>query len=507
MADVSSTHPRWTIMLYLSGDNNLSSAMIDAINAIGATKLPSWLRITIQFDPSATRFPTLRYVFTRERQEQIKKDAAAQSPSVVPMAGARVNPPEPEHWPENSATPEALAGFIEWSLKEPTDYRMLILSGHGSGAVGDFLPDKTAGGGESGALTIPQLHRALRLAAKGVPHRRNNPDLLLDILGMDTCLMSMAEVCYQVRGFARYLVASEGFVPNFGWPYRHLLERLCERTAPDLEPAVLSSHIVADYIGYYSDHVSADVSVDIASCDLDQHEPLRSSLRELTTTLTEHVRTDPVARDLIVVAHWRAQSFKYEQYTDLWDFCTQLKEVCDKHGRLSQVGKLCERVATRVEAMVGGPSSPRQNFVGVDFQHTHGLSIYFPWSHPGSTAFANYRMVTTRREADKRTSAPGDDDGWADFLQAYLKATKRETRPVPGKAETIPGPIAAPELLPSDEPSAYRNSPGYNKNSPGYNRLLEALGTPLPGSMKNPPTEVQVPVSGSLSGVIDLSMR
>ena len=30
---------------------------------------------------------------------------------------------------------------------------------------------------------------------------------------------------------------------------------------------------------------------------------------------------------MIIVAHWRAQSFKFEQFTDLWDFCDQLQKT------------------------------------------------------------------------------------------------------------------------------------------------------------------------------------
>ena len=34
---------------------------------------------------------------------------------------------------------------------------------------------------------------------------------------------------------------------------------------------------------------------------------------------------DTLVRDLVILAHWRAQSYKFEQYTDLWDFCEELR--------------------------------------------------------------------------------------------------------------------------------------------------------------------------------------
>ena len=39
---------------------------------------------------------------------------------------------------------------------------------------------------------------------------------------------------------------------------------------------------------------------------------------------------DKLTRDAIIVAHWRAQSYKYEQHTDLWDFCHLLGRACNR---------------------------------------------------------------------------------------------------------------------------------------------------------------------------------
>ena len=45
----------------------------------------------------------------------------------------------------------------------------------------------------------------------------------LDLLGMDACLMSMAEVGYQIRGSASFTVGSEQTEPGDGWPYDRIL--------------------------------------------------------------------------------------------------------------------------------------------------------------------------------------------------------------------------------------------------------------------------------------------
>src|SRR5215831_6483478 len=72
----------------------------------------------------------------------------------------------------------------------------LILSGHGQGWVGDFMMQGDDG---RGALKLSDLKKML-VEAWGEPKAGNER---VDILGMDSCLMSMTEVCYEVQGHAK----------------------------------------------------------------------------------------------------------------------------------------------------------------------------------------------------------------------------------------------------------------------------------------------------------------
>ena len=161
---------------------------------------------------------------------------------------------------------------------------MLILSGHGSGAVGDFLTDESAQNGTAQRVAFrghgdarnvesdtaePMLDDRKERGARRADYSwagesvrsgskehglKRGPLPLLDILGMDSCLMSTAEVCDEVRKHVAYLVASEGFVPNAGWPYRCLLNESRGRGAAPLRsclPVRLSSWIVSRYIESY----------------------------------------------------------------------------------------------------------------------------------------------------------------------------------------------------------------------------------------------------------------
>ena len=71
---------------------------------------------------------------------------------------------------------------------------IVVFSGHGSGATGDFLPDNDP----PSALTIPKLGEMLRSATQKLKDKLDRPQI--DVLGMDSCLMSMVEVGYEVQG-------------------------------------------------------------------------------------------------------------------------------------------------------------------------------------------------------------------------------------------------------------------------------------------------------------------
>jgi Clostripain family len=66
----------------------------------------------------------------------------------------------------------------------------------------------------------------------------------IDILGMDSCLMSMAEVYYQLVGSVDYLVGAEGFEPSGGCLTRGFLIRWVKD--PNHKPEEIAKKIIDD---------------------------------------------------------------------------------------------------------------------------------------------------------------------------------------------------------------------------------------------------------------------
>jgi hypothetical protein len=327
---------------------------------------------------------------------------------------------------ENSAAPEMVEQFIGEHIGEFKKGRcMVVLSGHGGGAMGDFLVDD----GSLTSISIPSLGTTLKEICDQSGRK-------IDILGMDTCLMSMAEVCYQLKDSVEYLVGSEGFMMNSGWPYDRVLWTAASSHAPE----ALARAIVKRYIEYYRDYEVSGISTDLAACKVGAIVPLAEKVQDLVKVLNtsldrilnnEETTQDKSILDSIVLAHWEAQSYKYEQYVDLWDFCNCLEERLEDRcnsALCKKVVHLCKKIR---RIICGGLIKPRSSsktktnqlvlkccHTGAAFQHSHGISIYFPWSKKYSK---NDLLVYKKL-------AFADKTKWNDFLIKYLDATQRQRR-------------------------------------------------------------------------------
>jgi hypothetical protein len=486
----------WTIMVYLSGDNNLSEQMVRALQEIQALEgdaLPPATAVTIQYDPWAPGFRTSRYAIPRQAPaEKLDHD---QLVGLLPIQSFLVETLDQE----DASDPRTLAGFIGWSAQLcPSRYRMLILSGHGNGVAGDFLSDDNARPDRPGSFTIPGLKRALGLAAKGdaekkiaaLPVQLGRDEPLLHVLGMDSCLMGMAEVCQEVAGQAQYVVGSEGFVPNAGWPYAHLLRcllRRVEKQGRGLEPCEVAQAVVEDVIGHYQDYLAAGLSLDITACHTPAVAGVAEALRGLKERLAGGEKLPVLLRDPVIVAHWRAQSYKFEQHTDLWDFSNELRQAVGSVRGLADeevaaIVATCERVKTAINAAVVA-----SDYCGAEFQHSHGLSVYFPWT-------ASPYETSLLRDYEKLGFAQAS--GWAAFLAAYLRDTQRAAA---GEGDQ---PLVQRFVRPSPGYPPGRAAEGTNRAAEGTNRAAEgtnrlvmnlyaASGMTPPGSMKNPPRGVR----------------
>jgi len=83
----------------------------------------------------------------------------------------------------------------------------------------------------------------------------------------------------------------------------------------------------------------------------------------------------------------------------------------------------CDEVIAKLKPQGNGPVVCA-DFIGPDCQYSHGLSIYFPWSHPledeNDHVIENY--------GDYAFSAELAAVSWLNFLESYFDKTERKNR-------------------------------------------------------------------------------
>ncbi|HYG82378.1 MAG TPA: clostripain-related cysteine peptidase [Pyrinomonadaceae bacterium] len=489
---------RWTVIAYLAGDNSLADECVYALTEMKAAETGAQIEIVAQLDPSGRRVETSRFVISgkadesrvvtslapagaalkagnevgvvttavvtprgqngarprrRRRISDYKLDEVEKGPVEFPRPDggrtrgvSRAQPDPQDDGETDSGDPATLFHFISWAVaNHPADHYMVVLGGHGGGWENEFLRDESPKGG---TLTMAELGEVFAAVRSELKTKGGEP-LVVDVLGLDSCLMSMAEVCYELRGNVKYMVSTESYGPQSGWPYRTILERMDEtiREQGDATPKQVAEIIVDEHVDFYVDYaLNNGLSVDISMLDVEKVGDLAEEVKRLAEALGEELimgtsvkregrtaaregRSDFL--DQIVLAHWEAQSYNGERFVDLYDFCSRLREryhpdfvppappnhpspAAWREREIKAREKVQERCGAIME-LIEETFVRRSCNVGVAYQYSFGVSIYFPWAEvsPDYTP-DNLKFV--------------GDSGWLDFLKAYVEHTRREPR-------------------------------------------------------------------------------
>jgi hypothetical protein len=460
----------WTVMIYLAGNNNLAEECV-------------WALLEMQKGLQGSQSANITVVAQLEspdgqaRRYDLTNPSNGGKPGLIPRQVFEIN---------ETSNRQVLKNFLYWGIGEhPADHYMVVLSGHGSGTEGDFLKRDTA---PPSALSIPDLRWVFNevkdeCSGEGKPLGKEGK---IDILGLDSCLMSMAEIGYELRNHVKFMVGAEGFELNTGWPFEDILKWLIDnaKNNGEVAPKELAEEIVKQYIAYYKHYVIAGVSVDKAACDLsyceasdDSGKDLKSAVNKLADALRKNFPNkkaeDESGKNLedrikiknaVLLAHWEAQSYLSDQYADLYDFCSVLLEKLSELGASQpEIENACLEVKRIINQMAFS------GYSGAAVQYSHGLSVYFPWSRV-SEAYKGLEFA--------------QDTKWDEFLLHYVNNTRRDARNGREGVKREPAASHPPAVIKMDPPFN-KMDPPFNKMDPPFNKLTNHAA----GCMKNPPIE------------------
>jgi hypothetical protein len=415
MAKEDTSEKKWTFMVYLAGDNNLDQNGVTDLKEMKKVGSTDDLNIIAQFDRAGPRQQTKRY-FLR-KGTSLTKDTVAKLEET------------------NSGSPEALYDFIDWGITQyPAERYAVVLWNHGGGwddedvyASERYRPiHRLARGRIRHAFFSTTVQQALEKARtagtdRAILYDDDAKDFLdnmelkkvfsqvmtrigkkVDLLGMDACLMNMAEVCYQLRDSVQISVGSEETEPLNGWPYHTILKELAKD--PGMETQGFGGLIVDNYLDSY--RASAE-EVTQSVCILENLGALKTAVATLAEELNRSLERWEV-RNGIYRARLQTQSYYIQDNIDLVDLCSMLEESCA--GEES----LCAAAQGVIEATAGTQGLiSRTGYQGEGMQNSHGLAIYFPLQFV-SPLYQNLDFA--------------QDTGWGEFLNRYIEASHRRPR-------------------------------------------------------------------------------
>ncbi|MGE5602929.1 MAG: clostripain-related cysteine peptidase [Nitrososphaerales archaeon] len=467
---------QWTVLLYLSGDNDLGDTVLGVIGDLADGQF---------------------------RQANVLALADTNGPTALyDLSSGRIEPVEP-YWGGgelNMGDAKTLKDFVAYGFgSHPARYKALIILDHGGG-WGPPNPDPAS---TSAGSPLRRDHRYLTGGGSGLSwDDSNDSDYLnsiemrealvrtgrrMDVLFYDVCVMGMVEVAYQVRDSADFFVSSQ----NLGWApegnptrYREAIRNITATTTPsefatDLVNTYNTGLLPEPGFGGYSGHPYT-----VAAIDTRRLPELATAMTDLSEALKSDLR-DSAAADRLYQVYADTQKVDYntnleleqqtEGYVDLYDLAAKLAKAPGQSARVITAADAVTRTKAALvvaEHHESGPiiidrsGSPQRvywNFDGLDgipgevlngpFDGVNGLSVYLPFGEDAMLHFpppppggADVPLRSTYK-----CTAPDWALDWvcATHWDTLIERYYRLRRPVPAprRLEQLKGPLS-PEVYP-----------------------------------------------------------
>ena len=265
----------WTLMVFMSGKNDLGRYVAQDINRMEMAGSGAGVNVVVQAATLEDGLGAVRYHITQDGNEAAIASQGERI-SVADMGGKA-----------------ALSEFMKWAMRTyPAKKYALVIWSHGFGWDG-----QGAGGGEGKRALSPDMvtgnvlsDRELAEVLGSAAKTAGKP---LDLLVTDACGMQMLSSLAELQGRVGVVVGSEDTVPaDSGLPYQAIVSQLNQTPGQGAEE--LGRFITAAYRDLHPDHIG------VSAVRTDRIEPFVGKLNAWIDALVScgnHGRTaESVAR-------------------------------------------------------------------------------------------------------------------------------------------------------------------------------------------------------------------
>ncbi len=403
---------KWTVLVYMAGDNNLENGQIGVENIRDMESVPASedLNVLVQFDrPGNNEFASYsgarRYLIRSRGQEPGNEEIA----SLLLQELGTVN----------MGDPSSLVDFVRYGVENyPADHYFLVLWNHGTGW--ETLPYREAQNavnfldaeedrplnfrgtyqaiayddGSQDSITALELWEAFERI------KYLNGGRKIDVVGFDACLMGMIEVGTQIAHGARIMVASEEITPESGWNYREFIGYLANN--PDATPQAAARAVIDGFVSLYR---TLSQEVVLSAVDLDRLDGLLDGVGRFTEALLAEPRHVLAVRE----ARSKTKMFDNQAYLDLADLADRVA--------VELPGTSVAKRALELSSMVGDTSFMLDlGKTGISNLNAHGLAVYFPLLEANLEKYSSLDFAALT--------------GWDRYLAAHFRPGVAVLKPV-----------------------------------------------------------------------------
>ncbi len=387
---VSASAYRWLVLLYIMGDNNLSTYAWEAVNQLAAAEYAPQLKFVALVDTAG---------YGGIKIYRNLDNGTFALTAKLPEA--------------DTANATYLYNFVKNEVAaNPADRLALILWDHGAAWLG-YEPTSTdtirlAGTDDTSGTTL-YMHQL-----REVLQKLKEDGINVELIGFDECLMSSLEVAYDVSVNAKYLVASEYLEPGTGWNYTIVVNKLS--SIPDADGWTFAKLLVDAYRENYEgleDWLCPNGICTLAAYSTATALKILNGTDAVASYYLQNIAYNASLYDAYLTARNTTGVLDPDTQiannsVDLYHFALNLRALAAANG-----------TDTIVDAVDGGIYSWSND------DRFKGISIYFPLSPSDDDGWAEaYYSCTPENpcllEDDPDYYNPFANTTWAEFVKAFV---------------------------------------------------------------------------------------
>lgn len=230
----------WTVMVFMNAKNNLNDSILLGLSG-------KWLKRDLDEMKKVGSTDKVNVVVEYGEKQKGSKRVQILKSGIL-SSGEKVFGEYPN---ADMGDYRRVIDFVKWAKANfPARKYMLIIWNHGLGWIDPNLKEHTAGTGTTskGIAFDDETKNYIRTRQLGEILRQTG---YIDVFAMNACLMQMAEVAYEMKGYTGLIVGSEETMLATGFDYEKLLNFI--NSKPDFTNVEISDFFINWYKQFFAE--------------------------------------------------------------------------------------------------------------------------------------------------------------------------------------------------------------------------------------------------------------